>query len=593
MSPSDAQAGFCAYCFADAMSAGRCRNCHSEEFDHEKAGALRPGTVLRGSYQVGHMLGAGNFGKTYRARHLQMGKLYVLKELFPEGLVQREAATGRVVAMDRFRADRLALSRESFLKEARTLAEIDGEKNPEIVKVYDFFEANGTAYIVMPYLSGRTLGDRIGEEGALSEPATVHVLRVILRALRVAHRAGILHQDVKPENVYLVDDQRPVLIDFGNARMAGVQAGRQAGTPGYAPPEQRSGAMRENGDIYALGATVYACLTARAPADAPDRVAGTPLSPSIASLRGKVSELLLDFVEKAMQLRPEDRYASIDEVFQHLKPLLAPVQDWVSLLPPSRLSAQLAKVQANLQAGRKYALMWSTPAALLSSLWFLAHRMVPWGLASAAIEIVLVAGLAFAGEFWFAWLLPLVLVRLTSGLLGPWLLYRDLAQHVVQLRASGSSQSESLARALKARMQASPGLVLAGIAAGPVAFFAAFALAELDMEAARAKVAMDIRVDRLMCKIEEHVKATRLPPSKAEIGLSADQIGGLVQSYELEDAHILLRLKEPAAVAGRAIRLSFDPAKGKHTRCENVDLPDDWVPPACRPGGGFVQAKCD
>ena len=582
----------CAHCFSLQVKNGKCGTCGKEQPDHVADAALAPGTLLRSSYIVGGMLGAGTFGKTYRARHAQLEKYYVLKELFPEGFACRDPDTGEVRPLSGAVSDKLSKSLQSFLKEARTLAEIDGEKHPEIVKVYDFFEANGTAYIVMPFLQGRSLYDRIAQEGALSEANALYVLRILLRALRVAHRAGILHQDVKPENVYLVDDRQPVLIDFGNARDSSMKAGRQHGTPGYAPPEQHGGTMGPGGDVYALGATIYACLTARAPLDAVDRVAGKPLDPSVASMRGKVSDLLLDFVEKAMQLRPEDRYATVDEAFAHLRPLLEPRPDWVRLLPASRLSAQLAHVQTHVEAGRTYALTWNWGPFIGGALWFLAHRLVPWGGAVGVLELVLVVLAAFGGELWFLWLLALLGLRVVQGLLGTWVLYRDLSQHVVQLRTSGVSQADPLGKALAARLKPNGALALVGLVAGPVAFLSSFALAALDMEAARAKVAQDIRVDRLMCKIEAHIKTTGLPPTRAELALPPDQAGGLVQSYALEDAHIVVRLKEPDAIAGRAVRISYDPKQGRHVRCDNVDLPDNWVPPSCRPGGSFKPPLC-
>lgn len=582
----------CAYCFSQRMHDGHCIDCGKKQFDHLSCAALEPGTVLRGNFIVGKMLGAGNFGKTYRVRHAQLDKYYVLKELFPEGLVARDPATGDVRPMSPTAADRFALSLQSFIKEAQTLAEIDGEKNPEIVKVYDFFKAKGTAYIVMPFLEGRTLSDIVTEQGALPEPNVLLVLRVLLRALRVAHRAGILHQDVKPENVYLVHERQPVLIDFGNAREQSVFAGRQPGTPGYAPPEQHAGSMGPSGDIYALGATVYACLTAQAPPDAGDRVAGEALNPPVSSMRGKVSDLLLDFVEKSMQLRPEDRYASVEEVFTQLRPLLEPKPDWVRLLPDTRLSKQLAQVQRYVEAGRTYALAWSWAPFALGPLWFLAMRMVPVGGAIAVLELLLVVLAAFGGEFWFLWLAPLLVFRLIQGFLGTWVLYRELSQTVVQLRTSGAAQSDALSKALATRLKPNAGFAIVGLAAGPVAFMSAFALAAFDMEAARAKVAQDIRVDRLMCKIDDHIKTTGLPPSRADLALTPDQAGGLIQSYELEDAHILIRLKEPSAIAGRAVRISFDPMQKQYSRCDNVDLPEEWVPSTCRPNGRFAAPRC-
>ena len=597
MNPSSNVAQFCAYCFSQSVRNSRCENpdCLRPAYDYRAHQALPPGTVLSKKYRIGKMLGAGGFGITYRAKHVAIDRFVAVKEFYPSGIARRDRDEISVVGTPGRGERALATAKDTFLKEAQTLAKLDGQKHPEIVEVFDFFEENGTAYIVMSFLDGETLAERVMEQGALEEANAVHVLRMVLRGLRVVHRAGILHRDIKPDNVFLKGHAQPVLIDFGNASAdflgkAGV--GVLAGTPGYAPPEQRSGNMSESGDIYALGATLYAVLTNTEPTPADERVAGAPLNPTLESLQGQISPLLCSFLNKSLRLSAKERYQHIDEIFIELKPILEPKADWVSLLPASPLASHMAQVQIRLEGGKAYAAIWNWQPAFLSNLWFLVHRAVPVGLAVTVFEAVCVAGLAFSHTLWFLWWLPLTASRALQGMLGDWLMYRDLEVYVKQLRSTGTSSADALKRALTERVKPNALMGLLGMVLGPVLFLLIFLLAAWDMEAARSKVAADIHVGRLMCKIQDYVKERGLAPTFEDLALPPDQIGGHVAVYELEEANIVLKLKEPDAVAGHRVRLMFNPVKGQHDTCVNMDLPDTWVPDACMGNGRLPPANC-
>jgi serine/threonine protein kinase len=205
--------------------------------------------------------------------------------------------------------------KQKFLEEARLLASLN---HPGIVKVYDFFEANNTAYMVMEYLRGKSLAKLVEERGgALSEKEAVGYILKVCEALDVVHKAGYLHRDIKPENIIVCGDGRVVLIDFGAARayMAG-KTGRMTVilTPGYAPLEQYAEQAKRGAytDIYALGATLYYLLTGQVPVSAADRFSGVELK-SVREINGRVSRQVEEAVMKAMAMRVEERPQSVEE----------------------------------------------------------------------------------------------------------------------------------------------------------------------------------------------------------------------------------------------------------------------------------------
>jgi WD40 repeat protein len=242
-----------------------------------------------------------------------------IKELFPEGC-QRNGTT---VQPTRITPSDFSSMKQKFLDEARLLASLN---HPGIVKVYDFFEENNTAYMVMEYLRGKSLAKLVEERGgALGEQEAVGYILKVCEALDVVHKAGYLHRDIKPENIIVCEDGRVVLIDFGAARayMAG-KTGRMTVilTPGYAPYEQYATMARFGPtlDIYALGATLYYLLTGEVPISAPDRAIGVELK-SVREINGRVSRQVEEAVMKAMAMRVEERPQSVEEFIWLLKTL--------------------------------------------------------------------------------------------------------------------------------------------------------------------------------------------------------------------------------------------------------------------------------
>ena len=235
------------------------------------AHSLAPGTHLhQGKYAVGRILGEGGFGITYKGAHKALRQSVAIKEFFPAGAVRQGTAVS-VPAPQQTAFDR---ERANVLQEARLLF---GLRAPSIVNVYDAFLENNTAYIVMEYLDGQTLGARLERGGRLSLDEVRRIARGVCEALTEVHARQLLHRDIKPDNIMLTPEGRTVLIDFGSART--FQSGQTGShtlilTPGYAAPEQYSTSARSGPytDIFSLGATLYHALLGHPPPPAIDRL---------------------------------------------------------------------------------------------------------------------------------------------------------------------------------------------------------------------------------------------------------------------------------------------------------------------------------
>jgi serine/threonine protein kinase len=276
-------------------------------------GALPAGARLRG-YEILAVLGHGGFGVTYQARDTTLGRDVAIKEYLPTAVAIREDGT-TVLPRSTALADEFRWGRDRFLQEARTLAKLDGA--PAIVRVFDFLEANGTAYMVMALLDGEPLEQRLRREGCLSQPAIERLLDPLLDGLAAVHVAGFLHRDIKPDNIMLDAKSSPTLIDFGASRapMAGGTAAMTAiFTPGYAAAEQFTSAKQGPWtDIYGLCATLYHAIVGRPPPSAFDRMVNDAYEP-LAKLRpAGFSPAFLAAIDAGLKLRAADRPPSIAE----------------------------------------------------------------------------------------------------------------------------------------------------------------------------------------------------------------------------------------------------------------------------------------
>ena len=275
--------------------------------------ALPQGHRLQ-EYELVRVLGFGGFGMTYLGFDHNLDKAVAIKEYLPSAFATR-TADGSVAPQASDLSGNFQWGRERFLDEARTLARFD---HRHIIKVHRFFEAHGTAYIVMEYAEGETLSAHLDRKGPLSEAGLKAILYPLLDGLAVVHGADFLHRDIKPGNIVLRDaDGSPVLLDFGAARQAIGARSRSVtaiGTPGYAPIEQYSERGQDQGawtDIYALGGVCYRALTGDVPDEAPARVPNDPLVPVSQRCAGQASQGFLSAIDAALQVYGAGRPQSV------------------------------------------------------------------------------------------------------------------------------------------------------------------------------------------------------------------------------------------------------------------------------------------
>ncbi|MBN1262044.1 MAG: protein kinase [Anaerolineae bacterium] len=257
--------------------------------------------ILQDRYRVGARLGQGGMGAVYRAWDSRLNVSLALKEM--------TAQPGLDPAM-------LGPLRDQFRQEATVLARLS---HPNLVRVTDFFQEGGNAYIVMDFVQGESLDDKLKREGAQSEGQVVDWALQILDALAYCHERGIIHRDIKPQNVIIRGDGRPVLVDFGlvklwNPRDPRTQTVmRGLGTPEYAPPEQydkTGGHTDPRSDIYSLGATLYHALTGQVPPTVTQRIANRGAFRPPRLFNQYLSPVVDGAITRAMELTVEDRFPS-------------------------------------------------------------------------------------------------------------------------------------------------------------------------------------------------------------------------------------------------------------------------------------------
>ena len=266
-------------------------------------------------YEIRYVLGEGGFGLTYLAHDMKLDKPVAIKEYLPADLAVRKGDNSVIPKSSGSESD-FTWGLERFLDEARMLARFD-HKN--IVRVHRFFQAHGTAYIVMEYVDGETLSSLLQREQTLSYQPLLSILNPLLSGLEIVHKGDILHRDIKPGNIIIRDSVVPVLIDFGAARQAVGARSRSVTaivTPGYAPIEQYSTRGRQGPwtDIYALGAICYRAMTGETPIDATERVRRDPLVPlSKQPIPEGYPGSFLGAVDRALSVDEEERPQSIGE----------------------------------------------------------------------------------------------------------------------------------------------------------------------------------------------------------------------------------------------------------------------------------------
>lgn len=263
----------CMELYGDAFEI--CPHCgYIEGTQAEEAIHMEPGTLLHDRYIIGRVLGFGGFGVTYIGWDGKLEQKVAVKEYLPGEFSTRMPGQSCVTVFNGDKSEQFRDGMNKFVEEAKRLAKFQNE--PGIVKVFDSFTENETAYIVMEYLDGETLTERLKRDKTIPEDEAVKMLWQVMDSLQTVHKEGILHRDIAPDNIFLTKSGDVKLIDFGASRYATTSHSRSLTViikPGYSPEEQyRSrGDQGPYTDVYALAATLYKMITGKTPPDAMER----------------------------------------------------------------------------------------------------------------------------------------------------------------------------------------------------------------------------------------------------------------------------------------------------------------------------------
>lgn len=310
--------------------------------EHTSYLALPPGCVLDG-YRVERVLGKGGFGITYLAVDTTLDMKVAVKELLPDGIATR-ASDSTVVAQTRALQPSFEWARERFQEEARHLARLS---HPNVVRVQRLLHEHGTIYMVMEFVEGRSFSAWMDDRPGCGEQELMSILLPLLDGLEYVHSRGLLHRDIKPDNIFIARDGRPVLLDFGSAK---ADTGRTMTmttvvSDGYSPFEQyqQRGSQGAFTDLYALAGVMIRAITGEKPANAPDRITD-PGAPMSLRMKGRYSERFLRALDRAFAVDPRERPQSVAE----FRALLAGVA-----MPAGRAGAESKRVpQAPAGGGR-------------------------------------------------------------------------------------------------------------------------------------------------------------------------------------------------------------------------------------------------
>ena len=314
--------------------------------------ALPVGQALQ-EFVIEGLVGEGGFGIVYLARDTRLDRVVALKEYMPTNLAQRGGDRSVSVRSERYR-ETFVLGLRSFVNEAKLLASFD---HPSLVKVYRFWEENGTAYMVMPFYEGPTLRQKLAEFGQPPDEAWLRALLApLIDALELIHNDHCWHRDIAPDNILLLaplktqtgpgPHLRPLLLDFGAARRVIGDVTHNLTVilkPGYAPLEQyaESAAMRQGPwtDVYALCAVLYCAVTGRAPVPSVSRVISDEMVSAVQAGAGRYSQAFLSAIDAGLAVRPDARPQTMAALRESFHPGRARAPQGVDL-PRGPLAAQ-------------------------------------------------------------------------------------------------------------------------------------------------------------------------------------------------------------------------------------------------------------
>ena len=309
----------CPSCMSDNLeNAIACIACGAAlQVNSQPSHFLPNNSILgQGKYQIGNILGDGGFGITYQGIDIANNRKVAIKENWPDkGIRQGTTIIWPYTITPKDKQWQL----KKFATEAQYIAQCS---HPSIVKVYDWFEENNTAYMTMALVEGKPLSRILKEEGCLSCDRAKRYFLQICEALKVIHDRGLLHRDIKPENIIINRHDRAVLIDFGATKEFVAGQTREMSvtlTRGYAPIEQYSYKSKRwpATDIYALCASMYESLTGELPVDATERFTSETLIPP-GKLAPQIDSLLEQIILKGMSMKVQDRFQTVDELLKIL-----------------------------------------------------------------------------------------------------------------------------------------------------------------------------------------------------------------------------------------------------------------------------------
>jgi serine/threonine protein kinase len=296
----------CPNCFSTrSFRQNVCTVCGFKNTVQREKRALPLERILNQRYVVGRVLGIGGFGITYVAYDIHQGIRVAVKEYFPVEWATRLKEDSQLIPNSQTLGDLYQHGLSVFMNEARVLSQL--KDVPNVVNVYDLFEQNGTAYMVMELLEGYTLNGYLQtmNQRCIPYQEANQIIHSVGISLHRIHKCRLLHRDISPDNIILTPGKQVYLIDFGATRMYALNSPKSMSVlvkPGFAPIEQYSRAGNQGPwtDVYALAATYYYLVTGKKPPDAPDRIMGLPIVP-LKNLILDIPDYINDAVEHAMK----------------------------------------------------------------------------------------------------------------------------------------------------------------------------------------------------------------------------------------------------------------------------------------------------
>ena len=329
----------CPHCMTLNETDGHvCMTCGKDMNAGNNTHQLPIGTVLNKRYLVGCAIGGGGFGITYIGYDMLLNIKVAIKEYYPSGAANR-STTATVYPTSSSGGSSFEIGKERFLNEARILSDFIDDAN--VVTLRDFFEENGTAYIIMEYLDGQDLREYLNEHGAMSFDEALELITPAIKALERIHAKGIIHGDISPSNIMRLSNGEVKILDFGTARNQGGNENYNSSMmlkPGYAPEEQfrQQGELGPWTDVYAISATIYKLITNVTPENSTDRVYGdTLMRPG--KLGAKISPAQEAALMKGMAVSAKNRTGTMGELLDSLNRNRLSAADAVKLLFGKRI----------------------------------------------------------------------------------------------------------------------------------------------------------------------------------------------------------------------------------------------------------------